>query len=75
MLGHQRKFGGEVIKAAIKNGKQITDGILFSILFNFKQYEKLINKIKAYQSKYQLQNEKGPERYIDKILTEKAEKK
>ena len=31
--------------------------------------------IVAYQSKDDLQNEKGLEIYIDKILTEKAEKK
>ena len=31
-------------------------------------------KIKEYQSKECLQNEKGLEKYIDKILTEKAEK-
>jgi hypothetical protein len=52
--------------------KQITDGILSIILANFKLDEKLINKIKEYRSKDQLQNEKGLERYIDKILTEKA---
>lgn len=54
--------------------KQFIDGILSVILTNFKLNEKLINKIKEYQSKDQLQNEKGLERYIDKILTEKAEK-
>ena len=37
--------------------------------------EKLVSKIKAYQSKDVLQNEEGLEKYIDKILTEKAEKK
>ena len=31
-------------------------------------------KIKEYQSKDGSQNERGLERYIDKILTEKAEK-
>ena len=40
----------------------------------FKLEEKLISKISDYQSKSELQNEKGLERYIDKILTEKAEK-
>gem|GEM_PF-6915485 len=37
--------------------------------------DKLVSKIKAYQSKDGLQNEKGLEKYIDIILTEKAEKK
>ena len=36
--------------------------------------DKLLSKIKEYQSKDGLQNEKGLEKYIDKILTEKAEK-
>jgi len=35
---------------------------------------KLASKIIAYQSKDGLQNEKGLEKYIDKILTEKTEK-
>jgi hypothetical protein len=34
-----------------------------------------LSKIKAYQSKDGLQNKKGLERYIDKILTEEPEKK
>ena len=37
--------------------------------------DKLVSKIKEYQVKDALQNEKGLDRYIDKILTEKAEKK
>ena len=37
--------------------------------------QKLISRIKEYQSKDDLQNEKGLEKYIDKILTEKADKK
>ena len=42
-------------------------------MFNLE--DKLVSKIKEYQSKEGLQNEKGLEKYIDKILTEKAEKK
>jgi hypothetical protein len=33
-----------------------------------------VSNIKAYQSKNDLQDEKGLDKYIDKILTEKAEK-
>ena len=44
------------------------------ILSIFELDVKLVSKIKAYQSKDGLQNEKGLEKYIDKILTEKAEK-
>ena len=45
------------------------------ILSTFELDDKLVSKIKVYQSKDVLQNEKGLEKYIDKILTEKAEKK
>ena len=44
------------------------------ILFIFELDVKLVSNIKAYQSKDGLQNVKGLEKYIDKILTEKAEK-
>ena len=44
------------------------------ILSIFELDAKLVSKIKAYQSKEGLQNEKGLDKYIDKILTEKAEK-
>ena len=57
------------------NGKQVTNDILSMILSIFELETKLVSKIKAYQSKDGLQNEKGLEKYIDKILTEKAEKK
>ena len=40
----------------------------------FELDTKLVSKIKEYQSKDGLQNEKGLDRYIDKILTEKAER-
>ena len=45
------------------------------ILSIFELDAKLVSNIKEYQSKDDLQNEKGLEKYIDKILTEKAEKK
>ena len=45
------------------------------ILCIFELDAKLVSKIKVYQSKDDLQNEKRSEKYIDKILTEKAEKK
>ena len=44
------------------------------ILSIFELDAKLVSNIKEYQSKDDLQNEKGLEKYIDKILTEKAEK-
>mgnify|MGYP004025095707 FL=1 len=57
------------------NGKQVTNDILLVIMNIFKLEEKLISKINDYQSRNELQNKKGLDRYIDKILTEKAEKK
>jgi hypothetical protein len=44
------------------------------ILSVFDLDDELVSKIKAYQSKDGLQNKKELEKYIDKILTEKAEK-
>ena len=45
------------------------------ILYIFTLDARLVSKIKVYQSKEGLQNKKGLEAYIDKILTEKAKKK
>ena len=53
----------------------MTNDILSIILSIFELDDKLVSKIKEYQFKDSLQNEKGLEKYIDKILTEKAEKK
>ena len=56
------------------NGKQVTNDVLSRIMELFTVDEKLMSKIKDYQAKEELQNERGLDRYIDKILTEKAEK-
>jgi len=68
-------YDTDVISKQPYNGKQVTNDILSMILSIFELETKLVSKIKAYQSKDGLQNEKGLEKYIDKILTEKAEKK
>ena len=65
----------DVISKQPYNGKQVTNDILSMIMSIFELDAKLVSKIKEYQSKEGLQNEKGLEKYIDKILTEKAEKK
>ena len=65
----------DVISRKPFNGKQVTNDILLKILSIFELDAKLVSKIKAYQSKEGLQNEKGLEKYIDKILTEKSENK
>jgi hypothetical protein len=68
-------YDTDVISKQPYNGKQVTNDILSMILSIFELDDKLVSKIKAYQSKDGLQNEKGLDKYIDKILTEKAEKK
>ena len=65
----------DIISKKPYNGKQVTNDILSMIMSIFELDAKLVSKIKEYQSKDGLQNEKGLDRYIDKILTEKAEKK
>ena len=64
----------DIISKKPYNGKQVTNDILSMIMSIFELDAKLVSKIKAYQSKEGLQNERGLDRYIDKILTEKAEK-
>ena len=68
-------YDSDVISKQPYNGKQVTNDILSVIISKFKLDKKLITEINEYQSKNELQNEKGLERYIDKILTEKATKK
>ena len=68
-------YDTDVISKQPYDGKQVTNDILSKILSIFELDAKLVSKIKEYQSKDGLQNEKGLDKYIDKILTEKAEKK
>jgi len=56
-------------------GKQVTNDILSMILSMYDLDSELVQRIKGYQSKSELQNERGLNKYIDKILKEKAEKK
>jgi hypothetical protein len=67
-------YDTDVISKQPYNGKQVTNDILSVIMSIFKLEEKLISKINDYQSRNELQNKKGLDRYIDKILIEKAEK-
>lgn len=68
-------YDTDVISKQPYNGKQVTNDILSMIMYIFELDAKLVSKIKDYQSKEGLQNEKGLDSYIDKILTKKAEKK
>jgi len=65
----------DVISKQPYNGKQVTNDILSMILSIYDLDSELVQRIKDYQSKDELQNERGLNRYIDKILKEKAEKK
>ena len=71
----EKLYDTDVISKQPYNGKQVTNDLLSMIMSIFELDDKLVSKIKAYQSKDDLQNEQGLEKYIDKILTEKAEKK
>jgi hypothetical protein len=68
-------YDTDVISKQPYDGKQVTNDILSKIINIFNLDNKLVSKIKDYQSKEGLQNEKGLDIYIDQILTEKANKK
>ena len=57
------------------DGKKITNDVLKQILKDYQLDKRTITKIHKYIEKPNLQNEKGLDKYIDMILTEKAEKK
>ena len=65
----------DVISKQPYDGKQVTNDILSMILSIYNLDSEMVKRIKDYQSKDALQNEKGLNRYIDKILKEKADKK
>ena len=67
-------YDSDIISKQPYNGKNVTNDILSIILNIFDLDQKLISKIKDYQSKEGLQNEKELEKYIDQILDEKANK-
>ena len=71
----KKLYDTDVISKVPYNGKQVTNDVLSMIMEIYDLNDKLVFKIKEYQAKDALQNEKGLDRYIDKILTEKAEKK
>jgi hypothetical protein len=63
----------DVISKKPYNGKQVTNDILTKILSLYQLNTEIVDQIKEYLSKGSLQNEKGLNRYIEKILKEKAE--
>ena len=56
------------------NGKQVANDILKKIMSRYPLDSKKVRKIENYLEKKELQNEKGLDKYIDMILTEKSEK-
>ena len=62
----------DVISKKPYNGKLVTNDILSTILSMFDLDSKMVSKIKDYQIRNDLQNEKGLNKYIDKILTDKS---
>jgi hypothetical protein len=71
----KRIFDTDIMSKQPFNPKQLTNDILAQIMKMYELDTKKIAKIQSYISKKELQNEKGLDKYIDMILTEKAEKK
>lgn len=76
----KRLFEDDVMAEEKFDGKQITNDILKQIVKDNGRYsytldKRTLNKIDNYLSREGLQNEKGLDKYIDQILTEKAERK
>jgi len=71
----KRIFEDDVMAEKKYDGKKVTNDILTQIMKDYKLGQSTILKINKYIEKPNLQNEKGLEKYIDMILTEKAEKK
>ena len=70
-----RIFYDDIMSKQPFDAKQLTNDVLTQIMSRYNLDTNKIVKIEAYIAKEELQNERGLDRYIDKILTEKAEKK
>ena len=68
-------FDDDIMSKKPFNAKQVTNDILTQIMSRYTLDAKRIAKIDSYIAKKELQNKKGLDKYIDMILTEKAEKK
>jgi very-short-patch-repair endonuclease len=71
----KRIFDDDIMSKQPFNAKQVVNDILTQIMSRYTLDAKKIAKIETYIAKKELQNEKGLDKYIDMILTEKAEKK
>ena len=71
----KRIFEDDVMAEKKFDGKQITNDILKQIMKDYDLDKRTLTKIDNYIAKEGLQNQKGLDKYIDQILTEKAERK
>lgn len=71
----KRIFEDDLMAEKKYDGKQITNDILTQIMKDYKLSKSTILKINKYIEKSNLQNEKGLDKYINMILTEKADRK
>ena len=65
-------FDDDITSTNPFDGKQVTNDILTQIMSRYTLDAKKIAKIESYIAKKEIQNEKGLDKYIDIILTEKA---
>jgi hypothetical protein len=73
--GEEEVTENDVFSKTPYNGKEIANNVLKQIMKMYDLDTKKIAKIESYIVKKELQNEESLLRYIDMILTEKAEKK
>ncbi|MBC8265508.1 MAG: hypothetical protein H8E84_00920 [Flavobacteriales bacterium] len=71
----KRIFKTDVMAAKKFDGKKVTNDVLLQIMKMYKLDARKVKRIEKYLEKDSLQNQKGLDKYIDQILTEKAEKK
>jgi hypothetical protein len=71
----KRIFDDDIMSKQPFNAKQVTNDILTQIISRYTLDAKKITKIESYIAKKELLNKKGLDKYIEMILTEKAEKK
>lgn len=71
----KRIFEDDVMAEKKFDGKQITNDILKQIMKDYPLDKRTLTKIDNYIAKEGLQNQKELDKYIDQILTEKAERK
>mgnify|MGYP005702278633 CR=1 FL=1 len=71
----KRIFEDDIMSKQPFSAKQVANDILTQIMSRYTLDAKKIAKIESYIAKKEIQNEKGLDKYIEMILTEKAEKK